>query len=320
MKKFLLSYLSFTKKERIGIISLLLLIVICLTLPYFFAYFIRKKAPDFKAFEQSIADLQIRESDSSKSNNSQYKYPPNKHDPYNKKPFAYENNYKDEEQKPEFFYFDPNKIAAADWKKLGLKEKTIHTIQNYILKGGHFYQKEDIYKIWGLRKELADQLLPYVQIAEKEKNTSNATNTSYKKTGNPKIPLLIDINEADTSAFITLPGIGTKLAQRIVAFREKLGGFYSIEQLAETFGLADSVFQKVKSSLFIKSINLRQVNINTANLEQLKVHPYIRWQIANAIIQYRNQHGRFVTVQDIKKIFLITEEIYNKLSPYLNAN
>ncbi len=317
MKKNLISYFSFTKKERIGIISLLLLIAISLTLPYFFSFFISKKGPDYKLFEQSIAALQIQELDSSLSTKSRFKYSSPESNQYNKKRFDKEND--DNRTKPIFFYFDPNKIEASDWKRLGLTDKTIHTIQNYLLKGGHFYQKEDIYKIWGLRKELADQLLPYVQIEIKE-NNSRLTYTPFKKSATTNTPLLIDINEADTSAFIALPGIGTKLAQRILTFREKLGGFYAVQQVGETFGLADSIFQKIKSNLMLNKPALRKININSANVEELKVHPYIRWQLANAIIQYRNQHGRFEKLQDIKKINLITEEIFNKLSPYLNTD
>jgi competence ComEA-like helix-hairpin-helix protein len=69
--------------------------------------------------------------------------------------------------------------------------------------------------------------------------------------------------------------------------------------------------------LSLSTLNLRKININTASLEELKAHPYIRWQLANALLEYRNQHGPFLTVEDIKKLFLITDEIFKKISPYL---
>lgn len=78
-----------------------------------------------------------------------------------------------------------------------------------------------------------------------------------------KKPLMVTINDADTSAFIALPGIGSKLSARIVAFRDKLGGFYSVEQIGETWGLADSTFQKIKGRLQVSG-EVRKINVNTA--------------------------------------------------------
>jgi len=117
-----------------------------------------------------------------------------------------------------------------------------------------------------------------------------------------------------------LPGIGNKLANRIVTFREKLGGFYKIDQVGETFALPDSTFQKIKPRLILTNNSVKQININTATIDELKTHPYIRYQIGNAIIQYRTQHGSFSSIEDIKKIVLVTDEIFNKAAPYLKVN
>ena len=89
------------------------------------------------------------------------------------------------------------------------------------------------------------------------------------------------------------------------------------EQLAETYGLPDSTFQKIKGRLVIGSANVKRLNINTATIDDLKAHPYLRYNIANAIVQYRTQHGNFSAVSDIKKIMMITDEIFDKAAPYL---
>ncbi|MEI9908827.1 MAG: helix-hairpin-helix domain-containing protein [Bacteroidota bacterium] len=129
----------------------------------------------------------------------------------------------------------------------------------------------------------------------------------------------IDINTADTTAFISLPGIGSKLAARIVNFRDKLGGFYSISQVGETYGLPDSAFQKVKQYLKLENAFVKKININTATVDELKAHPYIKFAIANPIIAYRKEHGPFSKVEDVKKMMTITGDIYNKISPYLTT-
>jgi competence protein ComEA len=302
-----MDYFTFTKKERTGTYVLLAIILLLIILPFFFPFFISPKKYDHKEFASSIAGLSEKENDSSTLDHS------------SDRP---EKNYVDY-TKANLFYFDPNTLSAEGWKKLGLRDKTIHTIQNYLSKGGKFYKPEDIAKIWGFQKEESDKLIPYVKIeavAEKpsSKNFYNNDNgyTPYKKESNQ----LVDINSADTAAFIALPGIASKLANRIVEFRNKLGGFYSVDQVGETFGLRDSVFQLIKPRLIISNVSLTQININIATIDEMKVHPYIHYMIANAIVQYRAQHGAFANVADIKKIVVITTDEYVKMAPYLKVN
>ncbi|HET9826396.1 MAG TPA: helix-hairpin-helix domain-containing protein, partial [Chitinophagaceae bacterium] len=130
---------------------------------------------------------------------------------------------------------------------------------------------------------------------------------------------LVEINAADTTAFIALPGVGGKLASRIINFRDKLGGFYSVNQVGETYGLPDSTFAKIKPLLKLEDPSVKKFNINTATKDDLKSHPYFRWSLANAIVEYRNQHGNFSSVEDLKKIAVITEEIFRKIKPYCTA-
>ncbi|MEI9944383.1 MAG: helix-hairpin-helix domain-containing protein [Chitinophagaceae bacterium] len=112
------------------------------------------------------------------------------------------------------------------------------------------------------------------------------------------------------------PVSGAKLAARIVNFRDKLGGFYSIDQIKEIYGLPDSTFQKIKTYLKLNNEAIKKININTATIDELKAHPYIKYTIANPLIAYRNEHGPFSKVEDIKKVMAVTDEVYNKLSPY----
>ena len=315
-KQFVKDYFNFTRKERTGIIFLLSFIIFFLFLPLFFPYFISKQKYDHSKFEKEIASLNIKQQDSADrsvvknydENNYQNYYQPS------------EKNYFPKQPRGELFYFDPNTLSAEGWIKLGIREKTATTIRKYVSKGGKFYKPEDIGKIWGLREDEVKRLIPYVRIEQKlyTNYTISKNAESYKTYEKPKYTITsIDINTADTSAFIALPGIGSKLANRIITFRDKLGGFYKVEQVAETFALPDSTFQKIKERLVIGNTSVKKLSINSAGVDELKMHPYIRYQLANAIVQYRLQHGPFSTLSDLKKIVLITDEIYNKLAPYL---
>jgi competence ComEA-like helix-hairpin-helix protein len=315
-KQFLSSYFSFTKKERTGIFVLLTLIVFFILVPLLYPFFIKSKTTDTTAFEKEIATLKIKQQDTT-NQYAKKDFDEANYQNYNQ---PYEKNYTTKKPAGELFYFDPNTASTADWQRLGVRDKTIATIQNYLSKGGHFYKPDDIGKIWGLHPDEIERLLPYIQIATKE-NTYPQKNYDAKTYDKTKYtPAIIDINNADTAAFIALPGIGSKLAQRIVNFRDKLGGFYKLEQVAETFGLPDSTFQKIKPRLSAGNAHIKQINLNTATIDELKAHPYLRYNIANAIVQYRTQHGNFTSVADIKKIMLVTDEIYNKAAPYLTIN
>lgn len=314
-RKYFAEYFSFTRKERTGIIAVMALILLLIFLPFFFPYFMPEKKYDHSQFEKEIAALKIKKPDSTTDRFST-------DDDNNSRDFrqSSDKNYYSSKPAGELFYFDPNTLPVEGWKKLGIREKTATTIRNYISKGGRFTKPEDIGKIWGLRPDEVNRLLPYVRIEQKnaDKNIT-AENKTYaplpEKTGYTRT--VVDINTADTSVLIALPGIGSKLAGRIVAFRDKLGGFYKVEQVAETYALPDSTYQKIKGKLVLSNSTVKQLNINTATQEELKLHPYIRYNIANAIVQYRNQHGNFAAVSDLKNILIITAGVYDKMEPYL---
>ncbi len=132
-----------------------------------------------------------------------------------------------------------------------------------------------------------------------------------------KKPVITDINQADSTAWTRLPGIGSRLASRIVHFREALGGFYRVEQVGETFGLPDSTFQNIKPVLRVNDTNLIQIDLNSSAKELLQAHPYIRWQIARAIVDYRGQHGNFHSVDELLQLARMDSAKLERLKPYL---
>ncbi len=313
-KEFMNDYFSFTNKERKGIVLIVIIIFLIILSPLFFRFFTKEKKYSHKEFENEIAQLKIQQTDSA-AEKKYIKYANN-----------YANNYSlttgenNKNVHAEVFYFDPNTASFTDWQRLGIRDKTIKTIEKYISKGGKFYKPEDIQKIWGLAPADAQRLMPYVSIKNEAKQYTSFEKKEYPDTKtaySPKVLSPVDVNLADTTAFIALPGIGSKLSQRIISFRDKLGGFYSIEQVGETYLLPDSTFQKIKPRLIISKAAIKKININTASIDEMKQHPYLRYNIANAIFQYRQQHGNFNSVEDIKKIMLVTEDVYNRASSYL---
>jgi competence ComEA-like helix-hairpin-helix protein len=310
-KNFVTDYLNFSRRERIAAIVIVVLI--------FFIWLSPRLLQKFRSTESNSARsllASIKKLDSLKSRNEKNKRKEDEDEPdytaVEKAPEPYS---------PALFYFDPNLATNEEWKKLGLGEKTIRIIKNYLAHGGHFKNAEDLKKIYGLNKDQYSRLEPYVKIQINEVNAYFKTAESPKPPFEKKLSKFsIDINLADTTEFISLPGIGSKLAARIVNFRDKLGGFYSVDQVGETYGLPDSTFQKIKTSLFLADVSVKMININSATKDELKLHPYIRWVIANAIVEYRNQHGNFSSPDDLKKISVITDDVFEKIKRYLTVN
>ena len=310
MWKLFSDYFSFTKKERKGIIYAIVIIILIALLPRFFHFFVKDKPIDTTEFAKEISALEA-------NSTKQKSFPKNKEEYHDDYTPSYANKVP---VKKESFYFDPNTASENDWIRLGVRKKTAQTIQKYILKGGKFYKPDDLLKIYGLAETDAKRLIPYVSIASVKKDYAPVRNKYTESQTYPKKFSIqpVDINIADSSAFIALPGIGSKLSKRIILFREKLGGFYSVDQIGETYNLPDSTFQKVKKYLTLNSKAIKKLNINLATVEELKAHPYISYSIANSIIQYRQQHGNFKEVSDIRKIMLITDDFFDKTSPYLS--
>jgi competence ComEA-like helix-hairpin-helix protein len=274
-------YFSFSKKERRGIVTLLALIGISVAIPEFLPDKDKEVVQALEEWREIVADSVKR------------------------RPVPQKERHR---QPVVLFPFDPNTLDSAGWLKLGVHPRSIHTIRKYVNKGGRFRKPEDLERIYGFRDY--DRLHSYIKIVIEEKYVAR------ERPAKPT-PSIIDVNTADTAAFIALPGIGAKLAQRIITFREKLGGFYSIEQIKETYGLQDSTFQLIKPLLSCIP-NTKKININTADVTILKQHPYIKWPIANAIIQYRNQHGPFSSLQDLQKIVLLNDTLYAKIIGYIS--
>ena len=150
-----------------------------------------------------------------------------------------------------------------------------------------------------------------VIISNRKKNRNKFKNITPK--------LLVSINISDTISWKKIKGIGSKRAFQIIKYRDLLGGFQNLDQIKEVYSINDSLFDSFKDVLTIKDSTLRCLNINLSTVEELKKHPYINWNIANSIVSYRNQHGQYVSLDDLLKIRILNNEIYLKIVSYLTV-
>ncbi|MFN0176872.1 MAG: helix-hairpin-helix domain-containing protein [Saprospiraceae bacterium] len=228
-----------------------------------------------------------------------------------------------EKPAPELFAFDPNTASETDLQGLGLPDRTVKSILNYRDKGGKFRKKEDLEKIYTLDEEDFIRIAPYATYSETYADASPpvvyaggfAASSKKNSVSGP-----VDINRAGIEAWTTLPGIGETRARQLVNYREKLGGYFSVEQVAEMHGLPDSVFQRIRPNLHVGSTDIRKINLNTVSIADLDAHPYISKRQAELIVAYREQHGAFTSPEDLSKMRAFSDRAWlEKIRPYLGV-
>jgi competence ComEA-like helix-hairpin-helix protein len=198
--------------------------------------------------------------------------------------------------------FDPNTASIDVMERAGLPVYLAERIVKYREKGGVFRKKEDLKRLYGMNDALYARIEPYIEIAGASTRDTVPTNAKRTGTYTRKSSAPLDINTAGVEQWQTLPGIGAWRAERIVAYRDKLGGFLSAEQVAETYGLPDSIYQPMKPYLLGGGV-LQTLNVNSCTIEELKAHPYISPKEAGHIMAYRAQHGQIKSVDDLKLFF-----------------
>lgn len=213
----------------------------------------------------------------------------------------------------EYFKFNPNIISDNEWQKLGFSQKQIVTIKNYLNKGGKFYKKEDLKKIYGIQDFQYERIKNFIEIPEKENNND------YKKEELVVENKKVDINNLSADEMKKLGKFWQYRATRIVKYRNWLGGFYKKEQLLEVYGMKMDDYLKIKDDIIIDKSKLEKIHLNFAEVSELGRHPYISYEEARKILDYRNKKGPFKSVNDLLEKDLISKDLYDKISPYLKV-
>jgi competence protein ComEA len=213
-----------------------------------------------------------------------------------------------------FFRFDPNKISEDDLKKLGFEPIISRRILKYREKGGVFRTKNDLLKIHGLSPAFHGRIRSFIALPD-----SLAAKVFLKKEIT-ELVISFDLNLADTTQLKLVKGIGSKISQRILKYREALGGFYQPEQLYEVYNIDSTVAERlIKVSFINPETSLRTLNINKADKKTLAIHPYISTPAAAAIVTYRLKYGDFHTVEELRKISQVDSVTFQKVKTYLTV-
>jgi competence protein ComEA len=174
--------------------------------------------------------------------------------------------------------------------------------------------------MYTIRPDIYQQLKPYVQIKDSISQVRFRTYSTTKadRAANTSAVVVYELNGLDTMGMRAINGIGPTFARRIYKYRERLGGFARPEQLLEVFGIDSAHYEQIRPQIKIDEGQVRKININTADFETLRQHPYLRFKQVNAIIEYRKQHGNYSSFADLKKVAILPAETVDKLVPYFS--
>lgn len=230
--------------------------------------------------------------------------------------FKAENQPAKQKKIPLYFSLNINEADFQSLDILSVPDFLARRWVKYLENGGSFKKVGDVKKLYGMTEPLYSGILKYLHVEKAEE----IQRKPFLKENRVFRCKTIDINEADSAQWESLYGIGPYLAKRIITFRESLCGFVSVEQVKETYGLRDSVFQSIKTCLTIEKILKPCISINYTNQEGLSKHPYVRYKLARAICLYRESNGLFQHIEDLKKLPNVNDSIYIKLLPYITVN
>jgi competence ComEA-like helix-hairpin-helix protein len=301
------SYFTYTKREQNAIVVLLLLIgalqFVLVVLHWF---------PTPVAAVAVPNSQRLLPNNNSKTMKSAVVYPERDHSYHPK-----------EEKKSELFKFNPNHLPLSDWQRLGLSEKQASVIHRWEAGGGSFRCKKDVKKMIVISDQMFEQIYPFIDlpenmVAQSSDNKSTVRTFEKDKYSAPK-HRQVNINTATEAEFDSLPLIGEGRAKAMVKYREKLGGYLSVDQLKEIKCLPDSVLNILFKYVITDGKVLKKININAQSIDSL-MHPYMPKPFARLIVNYTQQHGKLHSVNDLSRLPLYDEEILRKLAPYLTVN
>lgn len=215
--------------------------------------------------------------------------------------------------------FDPNTADSVLLRQLGLPVYIVRNILKYRAKGGVFRSPESFSRIYGLKEEVYQKLEPYITIAPLVSVSHVRTDTFRQlKDTIPYVPkyeegTIVDLNKADTSILKRIPGIGSTLARMIVVYRQRLGGFYDVSQLQEV----PHVGVELNKWFVVTPAGLHKIQVNSASLDKLRLHPYMDFYKAKAIMEYRRKRGKIKGLSQLSMFEEFTEKDLKRLSPYL---
>ena len=305
-------FFYFSKGQRIGIIVLIILILVTVGVNYLLPLFFKVNEEDGRKFLTEVDQFKksLVSRDSMRQLEWEMKIEQRQRE-YEEK-FNHFNQTKayKQEEKYSLFAFDPNLLDSAGFVRLGLKPFVAANILKYRKAGGQFKTKDDFSKVYGIKPEKFKELESYITIVE--------VKPVIPEKPTKRTDIIVDLNSADTTILMQVKGIGRGYAKAIVRFRQQTGGFVTVEQLKEIWGMKPENYERIKSFCRVNMDLVQKIRVNTASYDRLKCHPYFNFYQAKALYELRRKKVKLKDINELKELPEFTSESIQRLKPYLS--
>lgn len=219
--------------------------------------------------------------------------------------------------------FDHNTADSITLVHLGFKPWQAKNMLKYRAKGGKYRKKEDMKKLYGMTDSMYMALEPYICIKQDTTVRDSIQVDSIRvdtlpKWKSTKKDTILNLRTADTTELKMIRGIGSYRAKMIIRYREQLGGYVRVEQIMEAKGMDKAVADSILPHFYIDSIVVEKMSINKMRPEVMSRHPYLNFEQAKAIYEYRRKHIRIKSAEELQKIKELSSEDIEKILIYLD--
>jgi len=298
MLNYIGKYFTLNRRERNGIMVLLTLILILVTVKYLVVYRYQNKTENTILVELDDAAAKLAAQEMLSTNEN----------------YSGNTSFSEKIKKDSLFYFDPNTVTMEQALQLGFFKKCAAQLINYRNKGGKFYKPEDLQKLYCMEKSLYNKLKTFILIGMH--STPDTKRPIVGAIHNDGLPKNIEINSADSVAWMSLKGIGPGYSRRILKYRSILGGFTSVEQIKEVYNFPDSVYQVIKPHLTVNASLVQKLKVNSVDFKTLVHHPYIKYEGTKCIFALKR--GKSIKEEDLVNSSCFSREQLQKVLPYLD--
>jgi len=241
-----------------------------------------------------------------------------------------------ENQHLSLYEFDPNTILESKLDSLDLPVFVKQNMVRYREAGGKFKSAEDLKKIYGMTDSVYQIIRPYVQVREnyekivlrseppKDLNEDQSSISIPSRNEEQKPSLIVtqirmELNSADSSDLVQLPGIGPVFSKRIVRYRDLLGGYVKKEQLLEVYNFPVETFEDISDMLEVDSLEIKKLRINFIGYSELIRHPYLNKEQVVAILNWIDKNGPFKNLMEVASVEGFDPELFDRIRPYLTC-
>ena len=217
---------------------------------------------------------------------------------------------------PKIYPFNPNFITDYKGSKLGMSVAEIDRLLNFRKTNQYVNSASEFQKVTQVSDSLLITISPYFKFPDwVNKRKANHYKPFEKKT--EKI-VLLDINHATKEDLIKIYGIGPALSDRILKQKELFGGFVSLKQMDDIWGLSPEVIENLNKYFIVTALpRIKKIDINNASIKELMLFPYFKYALAKSIVTYRSMNGDFKNSEDLTKINDFPSEKLDIISLYL---